>query len=290
MENDNVTHESTPAMPTNQGFGDRVESEVKNLLDKIDNGNIFKSIIVLFFRLIGWGIIASGLWACIINMFSDDDAYRNGYFSKFESLTGMQSFTSVIGFLIGLVLCLATIYVLFLFVNKRTNLLQDSKYEGLIHYFVHSVFPTMIMIVGELLSLLLLLVGVLTLVAALLSSLVYFPLSDMFQSLGKVGNVNDLRDGSGIWIQGFNEYNTYFESLKSNGLGSLGIMIFSAFVLVGTYVFKEFYQYIIKLFIKLIEFAIAKNGILILFIGIVLSYGVLGGFFSEMFNELFNMF
>ena len=60
-------------MPTNQGFGDRVESEVKNLLDRIDNGNIFKSIIVLFFRLIGWGIIASGLWACIINMFSDDD-------------------------------------------------------------------------------------------------------------------------------------------------------------------------------------------------------------------------
>ncbi|MEJ6749157.1 MAG: hypothetical protein QNK60_04440, partial [Flavobacteriales bacterium] len=61
MENDNVAQESTPAMSTNQGFGDRLESEVKNLLDRIDNGNIFKSIIVLFFRLIGWGIIASGL-------------------------------------------------------------------------------------------------------------------------------------------------------------------------------------------------------------------------------------
>ena len=32
MENDNVAQESTPAMPTNQGFGDRVESEVKNLI------------------------------------------------------------------------------------------------------------------------------------------------------------------------------------------------------------------------------------------------------------------
>ena len=284
MENDNVTQESTPALPTNQGFGDRVESEVKNLLDKIDNGNIFKSIIVLFFRLIGWGIIASGLWACIINMFSDDDSYRYGYFSKFENLEGMQQFTSVIGFLIGLVLCLATIYVLFLFVKKRTNQLEDSAYEGLIHYMYKSVFPTMIMIFGEVLALLLFLVGILSLVAAILSSLVYFPLADMFQLLGEMGNVNDLRDGSGIWIQGFNEYSTYFESLKSNGLMSLGIMAVSAFGLLFTYVIKEVYSYFIKVLIKLVEFAISKNGILILFIGIVLSYVVIGGFFSEILD------
>mgnify|MGYP000888322841 FL=1 len=138
MENENVAQESTPAMSTNLGFGDMVESEVKNLLDRIDNGNIFKFIIVLFFRLIGWGIIASGLWACIINMFSDDDSYRYGYFSKFENLEGTQQFTSVIGFFIGLVLCLATIYVLFLFVKKRTNQLEDSAYEGLIHYMYKS--------------------------------------------------------------------------------------------------------------------------------------------------------
>ena len=283
MENDNVTQESTPAMPTNQGFGDRVESEVKNLLDKIDNGNIFKSIIVLFFRLIGWGIIASGLWACIINMFSDDDSSRKGYFSDFESLTGMQSFTSVIGFLIGLVLCLATIYVLFLFVKKRTNQLEESPYEGLIHYMYKSVFPTMIMIFGEVLALLLFLVGILSLVAAILSSLVYFPLNDMYMILGEAFDANDLHRG-GIWIQGFSEYSTYFESLKSNGLMSLGIMAVSAFGLLLTYGIKEFYQYLIKLVIKLVEFAISKNGILVLFIGIVLSYLVIGGFFSEILD------
>jgi len=286
MENDNVTQESTPAMPTNQGFGDRVESEVKNLLDKIDNGNIFKSIIVLFFRLIGWGIIASGLWACIINMFSDDDSYRYGYFSKFESLTGMQSFTSVIGLLIGLVLCLATIYVLFLFVKKRTNQLEDSAYEGLIHYMYKSVFPTMIMIFGEVLALLLFLVGILSLVAAILSSLVYFPLNDMYMILGEAFDANDLHRG-GIWIQGFSEYSTYFESLKSNGLMSLGIMAVSAFGLLFTYVIKEVYSYFIKVLIKLVEFAISKNGILVLFIGIVLSYVVIGGFFSEILEDIF---
>lgn len=285
MENLHGTQESTPSMSTNQGFGDRVELEVKNLLHRIDNGSIFKSIIVLFFRLIGWGIIASGLWACIINMFSDDDSYRYGYFSKFESLTGMQSFTSVIGFLIGLVLCLATIYVLFLFVKKRTNQLEDSAYEGLIHYMYKSVFPTIIMIFGEVLSLLLFLVGILTLVAAILSSLVYFPLADMFQLLGQMVDFDSGSDG--IWIIGFTEYTTYFEFLKSGGLASLGILAVSAFVLVGTYIFKEVYQYLIKLVIKLVEFAISKNGILILFIGIVLSYVVIGGFFSEILEDIF---
>ena len=285
MENDHVAQESTPAMSTNLGFGDMVESEVKNLLDRIDNGNIFKSIIVLFFRLIGWGIIASGLWECIINMFSDDDSYRYGYFSKFENLEGMQQFTSVIGFLIGLVLCLATIYVLFLFVKKRTNQLEESPYEGLIHYMYKSVFPTMIMIFGEVLSLLLFLVGILTLVAAILSSLVYFPLADMLQLLGQMVDFDSGSDG--IWIIGFNEYTAYFEFLKSGGLASLGIMAVSAFVLVGTYIFKEVYQYLIKLVIKLVEFAISKNGILILFIGIVLSYVVIGGFFSEILEDIF---
>ena len=285
MENLHGTQESTPAMSTNQGFGDRVELEVKNLLHRIDNGSIFKSIIVLFFRLIGWGIIASGLWACIINMFSDDDSYRYGYFSKFESLTGMQSFTSVIGFLIGLVLCLATIYVLFLFVKKRTNQLEDSAYEGLIHYMYKSVFPTIIMIFGEVLSLLLFLVGILTLVAAILSSLAYFPLADIFQLLGQMVDFDSGSDG--IWIIGFTEYTTYFEFLKSGGLASLGILAVSAFVLVGTYIFKEVYQYLIKLVIKLVEFAISKNGILILFIGIVLSYVLIGGFFSEILEVIF---
>ena len=39
--------------------------------------------------------------------------------------------------------------------------------------------------------------------------------------------------------------------------------------------------------IKLIEFSITKNGVLILFIAIVLSYVVVGGFFSEIIEEIF---
>lgn len=268
------------------GFVTNFESKIADLLEKIDNGNIFKTIIILFFRLIGWGIIASGLWACVINMFSDDNAYRDGYFSRFESLEGMQQFTSVIGFLIGLVLCLATIYVLFLFIKKRTNQLEESSYEGLIHYMYKSVGPTVIMLFGEVLALLVCLVGILSLAAALLSSLVYFPLNDMYMILGEVFDANDFHRG-GIWIQGFSEYSTYFESLKSNGLGSLVVIASSAFGLLLTYGIKEVYLYVIKLMIKLVEFAISKNGILVLFIGVVLSYIVMDGILIEILEEIF---
>lgn len=277
-----------------KNFKQNLDGKVEGVLQKIDNGNIFKTIIVFFFKLISWGIVAAGLWACIINIFSQiKDGYviRYGYFSRFEAidgmqpLYGMQPFTSIIGFIIGLVLCLATIYVIFLFVSKRANQLADSAYEGLIHYMYQSVGPTVIMMFGEALALLVCLVGILSLVAAVLSSLVYFPLNDFYMAFAGVLDT-DFHQG-GIWIQGFSEYNTYFESLKSIGVGSLGIMAASAFVLALTYVIKEVYQYVVSLLIKLVEFSITKNGILILFIGLVLSYVVINGFFAELFEGLF---
>lgn len=283
MENQYSTPEPENVASNKKSFAQNLEGKIEGILQKIDNGNIFKSIIVLFFRLIGWGILAAGLWACIINIFPVE--YRDGYFSVFEDLSGMQKFTSVIGFLIGLVLCLTIVYVIFLFIKKRTSQLADAQYEGLLHYIYKSTATSLIMVCGEALSLLVLLVGILTLVATLLGSLVYFPLADMFSALGEIGDVNDIRDGSGIWIQGFNEYSTYFESLKTNGVGALGIMAVSGLVLIATYVIKEVYLYVVQLVIKLIEFALTKTGILVLFIGLVLSYFVLRyGLFSSIFG------
>ena len=285
MENQYATPEPENVAPNKKSFAQNLEGKIEGILQKIDNGNIFKSIIVLFFRLIGWGILAAGLWACIINIFPME--YRDGYFSVFEDLSGMQQFTSVIGFLIGLVLCLAIVYVIFLFIKKRTSQLEDAQYEGLLHYIYKSTATSLIMVCGEALSLLVLLVGILTLVATLLGSLVYFPLADMFSALGEIGDVNDIRDGSGIWIQGFNEYSTYFESLKTNGVGALGTMAISGFVLISTYVLKEVYLYLIQLIIKLIEFSFTKTGILILFIAFCLSYIAFESGVVELLKNLF---
>ena len=267
--------------PAPQDTFSGIESKIDGVMKEIDNGNIFKSIIVVLFRLISYGVFVSGSLACIVNMFGDD-----GYFSNFESMEGMKQFTSVIGLLIGLALCLAGIYLLFLFIKKRTDQLADAQYEGLLHYIFKSTLSSLIIIYGEALSLLVLLVGILSLVAVLLSSYVYFPLAEMFSGLGVMGGLSDFNRG-GIWIQGFNEYSTYFESLKTNGVGALGTMAISGFVLISTYVLKEVYLYLIQLIIKLIEFSFTKTGILILFIAFCLSYIAFESGVVELLKNLF---
>ena len=67
----------------------------------------------------------------------------------------------------------------------------------------------------------------------------------------------------------------------------ISIVALSPVVFICTYIFKTVYQYVVGLIIKLIEFSITKNGVLILFIAIVLSYVVVGGFFSEIIEEIF---
>jgi len=265
--------------PAPQDTSSGIESKIDVVMKEIDNGNIFKSIIVVLFRLISYAVLVLGPLACIVNMFGYD-----GYFSNFESMDGMRQFTSVIGFLIGLALCLATIYVLFLFIKKRTNQLEESQYEGLLHYIYKTTFPSLIIIYGEALSLLVLLVGILSLVAALLSSSVYFPLADIFAQLSPGGAFNDFVRG--IWINGFNG-SSYFEFLKENGQGYFEIIVASGFVLIATYIFKEVYLYFCKLIIKLIEFSFTKTGILILFIAFCLSYIAFESGVVELLKNLF---
>ena len=53
-----------------KNFKQNLDGKVEGVLQKIDDGNIFKTIIVFFFKLISWGIVVAGLWACIINIFS----------------------------------------------------------------------------------------------------------------------------------------------------------------------------------------------------------------------------
>ena len=68
---------------------------------------------------------------------------------------------------------------------------------------------------------------------------------------------------------------------------SLPIIVLSPIILIGTYVFRAIYNYCVKLIIKLIEFSTSKNGILVLFIGVVLSYIVMDGILIEILDVIF---
>ena len=90
-----------------------------------------------------------------------------------------------------------------------------------------------------------------------------------------------INENTQIYLSGSWDYFT--ERIKM----SFGIVALSPVVFICTYIFKTVYQSVIELIIKLIEFSITKNGVLILFIALVLSYIVIGGFFSEIMEEIF---
>jgi len=276
MENQNASEaQATINNPVDNGFAGGVEKKVKDLLDKIDNGNIFKSIIDFIFKAIAYLFLVFGVISCVINIFGDD-----GYFSRFEYLEGGEKVTSTIGFLIGLVICLAVVYVVFTMINKRANQLKAGSYDGILSYIYKNTIPVVISVFGEVFSALTLTIGVLYVFANLLSSMVYFPLSDIANTMSDILDLG-INDNTQIYLAGNWDY--FSEGIKM----SFGIIALSPIILIGTYIFKTIYDYCVGLTIKLIEFSLTKNGLLVLFIGIVLSYVVMGGFITEILEELF---
>jgi len=258
------------------GVLNNLESRIRALLDKIDNGSIFKNIIDYVFKALAYLVLIFGALSCVINIFGED-----GYFSRFDYLESTGKVTATIGFLIGLVVCLTVIYIVFTIIRRRAEQLKSKNYDGILNYVYEKVFPVLLVTFGEVLSVITLTAGILYVFANLLGSMVYFPLADIANTMSDVLDLGIAGDTQ-IFLEG-NNWDYLSEGLKM----AVGIIVLSPVLLVGTYVFKSIYDYSIKLIIKLIEFSISKNGILILFIGIVLSYVVINGFIIEIFEDLF---
>jgi hypothetical protein len=257
------------------GFVANFESKIADLLKKVDNGNIFKNIIDFVFKALAYLFLVFGILSTVSNIFGDD-----GYFSRFDYLEGVEKFTAVIGFLIGLAVCLLVIYIVFTVISNRANQLKSESYDGILSYLYKNTFPVLIVIFGEVLSVLTLTVGMLFVFANLLGSMVYFPLSDIVNTMSDMLDLGIGGDTS-IFIPGNWDY--FSEGMKM----SFGIIVLSPIILIGTYVFRAIYNYCVKLIIKLIEFSTSKNGILVLFIGVVLSYIVMDGILIEILEEIF---
>ena len=256
-------------------FLNSLEKKVKYLLDKTDSGALFKVIFDFIFKALSYLFLVFGIISCIINIFGDD-----GYFANFDYFDIGEKLLAIIGFLIGLITCLLALYVIFTIIKKRAEQLKSSSYDGILSYIYKVSIPLIISIFGEVFSVITLTVGILFIVANLINSVVYFPLSDIANFMSQVFDIG-INENTQIYLSGSWDY--FSEGIKM----SLGIVALSLFVFIFTYICKAVYQYVVGLIIKLIEFSITKNGVLILFIAIVLSYVIVGGFFSEIIEEIF---
>ena len=275
MENQFSSQDTPPVITPKENVIQNLESKIKGLLDKIDNGDVFKTIVDSVFKISAYLFLIFGALSCVINIFGDD-----GYFSRFEWLEGGEKFTATLGFIIGLAICLLVVYIVFTMISKRADQLKSENYDGILTYMVKKTFPVLLVTFGEVFSVLLLTIGVLFVFASLLGSMVYFPLADIANTMSDVLDMG-IAENSQIFLAG--SWDDFSDGMKM----AAGIIVLSPLMLVGTYIFRAIYNYCVGLTIKLIDFSISKTGVLVLFIGLVLSYIVMEGVVAEIFQGLF---
>ena len=216
-------------------------------LGKLDDGNVFKNIIILLFSISAVGLLIGGIYLTIAGLLGDDGFIKNCITN--EDITGGKKVGSIIGLLLGFLISLITAWVLFSVLKKRTEQLKELEYVGLLDYGFNKTLPKLILIIGELLFILFLYGGILQIIASLVGSYAYAPLSS-YPSLilGMLPGMNIFNGFMPNQIYG--DYDNFSEFIK---MGVLGIAA-SFIVLITFYIYKEVYSYILKLATNLIDF------------------------------------
>ena len=243
MENQYSTPEPENVIPNKKGFDLPLTEKIDGLLSKIDNGNIFKTLIVLMFRLSAFGFLLGGLFLSFYSML-----FSNGYF--LGPWSGLDAWywkvTAVLGFIIGLAISLGAIYFIFMIIMKRAKQLENKEYNGLLEYIYKHTIPTYIIISGEVVSSLLFTAGILGLIAVSLGSLVYFPLGGVVMPI-----ISEFMAGGGMSTVALPGDWSMIEMFAG---GYFVCILMSLISLIGTYVAKEVYQYGCKLVIIFVKF------------------------------------
>jgi len=216
-------------------------------LGKLDEGNVFKNIITRFFSISAAGLLIGGIYLTIAGLLGDDGFIKN-YITN-ENITGGINAGSIIGLLLGFLISLITAWVLFSVLKKRTEQLKELEYVGLLDYVFNKTVPKLILIIGELLFILFLYGGILQIIASLVGSYAYAPLSS-YPSLilGMLPGMNIFNEFMPNRIYG--DYDNFGVFIK---IGVIGIAS-SFIVLIAFYIFKEIYSYILILATNLISF------------------------------------
>ena len=222
-------------------------------IKKLDDGNVFKTIITVILSTIAFAILVGGSLLTFLNIFGDD-GYINSSVTR-EGLTGLQAFGSVMGLIFGFAISILASWVMYSIFKKRTEQLKSLDFRGLLDYLFNKTIPSVIIMVGEIMFTLLLYTGLLQIIATLFGSYAYAPLQKFpAVLLDELPGMNILRGLAPYQVMG--SYENFGEYLK---IGIIGIVL--AFgVLIMFYLYKELYNYVLKLITNLIMF-LPKFGI-----------------------------
>jgi len=216
-------------------------------LGKLDDGNVFKNIIVLLFSVLAIVLLIVGIYLSITGLFGED-----GFVKNYISALGLEKSKiagSVVGLIFGLLLSLLTVWTLFSILKRRADQMKDIEYEGLSNFVFIKIIPKVILLTGEMLFILFMYTGILQIVAALVGSFVYAPLS------GYPGLLLGIFPGMDMFEdivpqQIYGGYENFTEYTVVGLMSIVGAFI----VLIAFYIYREIYNYILKLVTNLIAF------------------------------------
>ena len=215
-------------------------------LGNVDSGTLFKWYLYNILRILGIALLVGGIALSIMELFGDD-AFIKQTFGN-DGMEGGKKAGAGAGLVVGFVLSIVTAWAMYSIVKKRSEQLNDQAYTGLLHFLYATMAPRMITLVGELAFCIVLYVGILSLTATLVGSMVYAPLlsfSEILLSLPGVDMVGGMIPNS---ISG--DYDTFTQGMKV----SLITIFASVAVLIAYYIYREIYNYAVLIVSNLIKF------------------------------------
>jgi hypothetical protein len=219
---------------------------VSPLTTKLDEGSIFKSVIIFGLKLAAFVALLGGI-AITIKRMLGDRGFINRHISN-EYLDQAHKTGAIAGLVCGVVLSLIVAWALYAIIMKRTTELKAESYDGLMHFFYARAVPKFIVIAGEVVCVLMIYAALLSLVATLAGSAAYAPLGQASRGIVRMFPGMDFIPIQRMHFVG--NYDFFAMGVKMSLMG----LFLSFIALLGFYIYKEVYSFIIKLIIILVRY------------------------------------
>ena len=216
-------------------------------LGKLDDGNVFKNIIILLLTVLAIGLLLGGIYLSFDGLFGDSGFVKSYILNDY--LSGGKKAGAVVGLILGFAISILTAWALFSVLKKRTEQMKVIEYDYLLSFIFVKTLPKLILVIGELLFILFLYAGILQIIATLVGSFVYAPLSEYPTLLLSIFPGMEVFSGLAPQ-QIFGDYENFGEYMKIGVMSIAGAFL----LLIAFYIYKEIYNYILKLVTNLISF------------------------------------
>jgi hypothetical protein len=221
-------------------------NRVLPFLGNVDNGDLFKWYVGNIWRLLSYALLVGGIAITIAELFGDSGFIKQNL--QNEALSGGKKAGAGVGLVIGFVVSIVAAWFMYSVTKKRTDQLKDQEYNGLLNYIFCTVMPRQITLIGELSFIMVLYIGIMQLVATLVGSAAYAPLLSIGEVLMSAPGIDTMREMLPNAIVG--DYDNFDVNIKMALTG----IITSVLVLIAYYIYREIYNYAIRIVTALIHF------------------------------------